>query len=95
MFPNKRYVTANVMREVSLELQIFLWQCVDGIPIEADYLQIFQLSKADGLQKIVHKQECPPYKKEYRLAPTFPLVEAKIYIINDETHATMLFDHEY
>ena len=95
MFPNKRYITANVMREVPLELQIFLWQCVDGIPIEADYLQIFQLSKADGMQKIVHEQECPPYKKEYRLAPIFPLVEAKIYIINDETHATMLFDHEY
>ena len=95
MFPRQRYVTANVMREVPLGLQIFLWQCVDSIPIEADYLQIFQLSKADGLQKIVHEQECPPYKKEYRLAAIFPLVDAKIYIINDETHATMLFSHEY
>ena len=95
MFPRKRYATANVMREVPIELQIFLWQCVDSIPIEADYLQIFQLSKADGMQKIVHEQECPPYKKEYLLFPADPLVEAKIYIINDETHATMLFAHEY
>ena len=95
MFPRKRFVTANVMREVPLNLQIFLWQCVDGIPIEADYLQIFQLSKADGMQKIVHKQECPPYKKDYWLFSAAPLVEAKIYIINDETHATMLFTHEY
>ena len=95
MFPNKRYVTANVIREVPLELQIFLWRCVENIPIDADYLQIFQLSKAEGLQKIIHEQECPPYKKEYRLVPIFSLVDAKIYIINDGTHATMLFDHEY
>ncbi len=95
MFPNQRYVTANVMRAVPLDLQIFLWQCADSISVEADYLQIFQLSKADGLQKIVHKQECPPYKKEYQLAPIFPLVEAKIYVINDETHSTMLFSDEY
>ena len=95
MFPRQRYATATVMREVPLELQIFLWQCADSIPIEADYLQIFQLSKTGRMQKIIHKQECPPYKKEYWLFPAAPLVEAKIYIINDETHATMLFAHEY
>ena len=89
MFPSKRYATANIVREVPIELQIFLWQCVDSIPIGADYLQIFQLSKADGMQKIVHEQECPPYKKEYWLFPVAPLVEAKIYIINDKTHAPM------
>ncbi len=76
-------------------MQIILWQCVDSIPIEADYLQIFQLSKADGLQKIVHEQECPPYKKECLFAPAFPLVKGKIYIINDGPHATMLFSSEY
>ena len=95
MFPNKRYATANIMREVPLGLQIFLWQCVDSIPIEEDYLQIFRLSMAEGLQKIIHEQECPPYKKEYLFAPLFPPVEAKIYVINDEAHATMLFAYEY
>ena len=95
MFPNKRYVSANVMQAVPLEVQIFLWQCVDSIPIEADYLQIFQLSIVDGGQKIMHKQECPPYKKEYLFATRFPLFEARIYVINDETHATMLFSYEY
>ncbi len=95
MFPNKRYVTANVMREVPLGVQIFLWQCVDSILVEADYLQIFQLSKADGMQKIMHEQDCPPYKKEYLFAPIFPLVDGKNYIINDDPHATMLFSHEY
>ena len=95
MFPNQRYVTANVMRELLLGLQIFLWQCVDSIPVEADYLQIFQLTKADGMQKIVHEQECPTYKKEYLFVTPFPLVEARIYVINDEIHATMLFSYEY
>ena len=95
MFPSNRYATANIMREVPLGLQIFLWQCVDSIPIDTDYLQIFRLSKAEGLQKIIHEQECPPYKKEYLFAPLFPPVEAKIYVINDEAHATMLFAYEY
>jgi hypothetical protein len=83
------------MREVPLGLQIFLWQCVDSIQVEADYLQIFRLSIAKGGQKIIHEQECPPYKKEYLFAPLFPPVEAKIYVINDEAHATMLFAYEY
>ena len=95
MFPSNRYATANIMREVPLGLQIFLWQCVAGIQVEADYLQIFRLSIAKGLQKIIHEQECPPYKKEYLFAPLFPPVEAKIYVINDEAHATMLFAYEY
>ena len=95
MFPSNRYATANIMREVPLGLQIFLWQCVDSIPIDADYLQIFRLSKAEELKKIIHEQEYPTYKKEYLFAAFFPLVEAKIYVINDEKHATMLFAYEY
>jgi hypothetical protein len=95
MFSSKRYATANIMREVPLELQTFLWECVDSIPIGMDYLQIFRLSKAEELQKIIHEQECPPYQKEYVFAQPFSLTEAKIYVINDEAHATMLFAYEY
>jgi hypothetical protein len=63
--------------------------------IEQDYLQVFELSEEKGFQKIIHTQECPPYRKEYLFSPFFPVVMAKIYIINDETHATMLFANEY
>ena len=95
MFPRKRCITQNVLREISLGWMAFLWQCVDKLPIEQDYLQVFELSDVNGFQRIVHIQECPSYRKEYLFSPFFPTVTAKLYIINDETHATMLFAHEY
>ena len=95
MFTSKRLITSNISREIPLGWIAFLWQYVDKLPIEQDYLQIFELSEKDGFQKIVHTQECPPYRKEYLFSPFFPVVTAKIYIINDETHATMLFANEY
>ena len=95
MFPRKRCITQNVLREIPLGWIVFLWQCVDKLPIEQDYLQIFELSESNGFQRIIHTQECPLYRKEYLLSPFFPVITAKIYIINDETHATMLFANEY
>ena len=95
MFPRKRLATSNIMREIPLAWQLMLWTFVDQLPIEQDYLQVFELSDVNGLQKIVHTQECPPYKKEYLFFPLFRTVTARIYIINDETHATMLFAQEY
>ena len=95
MFPRKRCITQNVLREIPLGWTAFLWQCVDKLPIEQDYLQIFELSEANGFQRIIHTQERPPYRKEYLFSPFFPVVTAKIYIINDETHDTMLLTHEY
>ena len=62
MFPRKRCITQNVLREISLGWTAFLWQCVDKLPIEQDYLQIFELSESDGFQRIIHTQECPPYR---------------------------------
>ena len=85
----------NIMREIPFAWQLLLWYWVDKLPIEQDYLQIFELSEVNGLQKIVHTQEYPPYRKEYLFAPLFRTITAKIYIINDETHATMLFANEY
>ena len=95
MFPRKRLVTSNILREIPLGWQMMLWQFVDKLPIDRDYLQIFELSESDGFQRIIHTQECPIYRKEYLFSPFFPVVTARIYIINDETHATMLFANEY
>ena len=95
MFPRKRLATSNIMREIPFAWQLLLWTLVDKIPIEQDYLQIFELSEENGLQKVIHTQEWPPYRKEYFFAPLFRTVTSRIYIINDETHATMLFAHEY
>ena len=94
MFPPQRYATAAVDREIPLAVQLFLWQCIDTLPFSPDYLQVFQLSTDGGQLRILHTQECPDYRKEYLLLSDMPIT-AKIYVINDETHATMLFCEEY
>ena len=43
MFTTPRYMTAGVNAEIPLELQLFLWSCIDQLPPERDYLQVFQL----------------------------------------------------
>lgn len=94
MFPPQRYATAAVSREIPLAVQLFLWQCIDALPFSPDYLQVFHLSTKGNRLRIVHTQECPDYRKEYLLLSEMPTT-AKIYVINDETHATMLFCEEY
>ena len=89
MFPSQRYATA-VSREIPIAVQLFLWQCIDALPFSPDYLQVFQLSTEGDRLRIVHTQECPDYRKEYLLLSDVPIA-AKIYVINDETHATVLF----
>ena len=93
MFTN-RYITKGVQSEISIALQIFMWDCVTAVPEPKDYLQIFRLSEADGKQKIVHEQEVPEYKREYLLAVPEP-INAKVYFIDDEDHCTMLLAEEY
>lgn len=94
MFPPRRYATAAVSREIPFAVQLFLWQCIDALPFSPDYLQVFQLSTEGGMLRIVHTQECPVYRKEYLLLSGV-LITTKLYVINDETHATMLFCEEY
>ena len=94
MFSRKRYVTARVKREVDPITQFFMWSCIDMLPVEADYLQVFELTVVpDGL-RVVHSQENPRYQKEYIIPCRKPL-SGKIFVIDDGTHATMLFANEY
>lgn len=88
MFPPRRYETAAVSREIPLAVQLFLWQCIDALPFSPDYLQVFEFSTDSGRLKIAHTQECPYYCKEYLLLSDVPIT-AKIYVINDKTHATI------
>lgn len=92
MFEN-RYITKGVQLEIPVLLQIFMWDCISAVP-EKDYIQIFRLSECNGKQKIVHEQEVPEYKREYLLAVPEP-VNAKVYIIDDGDHCTMLLAKEY
>ena len=94
MFDNKRYLTCGVDSAIPIELQLFLWECVDSMPEPRDYLQVFELSASGPMQSIVHSSEEPEYRKVYMIPSGAPITE-KLYIIDDGDHSTMLLANEY
>ena len=36
MFNNQRYLTKGVQAEIPIELQLFMWGCIDKLPEERD-----------------------------------------------------------
>lgn len=85
MFNNQRYLTRGVQSEIPIELQLFMWGCIDGLPEERDYFQVFKMENLNGTQKITHFSEQPEYRKEY-LFPTGNPITSKVYIIDSETY---------
>ena len=94
MFSSKRYLTKGVQSEIPLELQLFMWGCIDRLPEERDYFQVFKLENLNGIQKIIHFSEQPKYRREY-LIPADNLITAKVYIIDSDTYSIMLLAEEY
>ena len=94
MFQNKRFLTRSVQAELPVELQLFLWNCIDQLPEEQDYFQVFALKEIDGKQHIHHFSEQPEYSKEYQISTEKPIT-AKVYVIDDTDHSTMLLAKEY
>ena len=95
MFNGKKFVTRGIAEKVPLLLQAIMWNMIDTLDEPKDYLQVFDLSEENGKQKIVHTQEQPEYKKEYLFETGTSFLCAKIFVIDDMTHSTMLFNYEY
>lgn len=93
-FNNPRYCTKGISENVPIELQMILWSQIDLLEIEKDYLQVFKLTVEDGKQVIEHHQEFPEYRKVSRFSSENPIT-TKIFVIDDETHSTMLLAEEY
>lgn len=98
MFNNQRYATKGVIAEIPQHLQNMLWYMVESMENEKDYLQVFELKRemTNGklMQRLIHTQEQPEYKNEIVFAATDPVTN-KIYVIDDNTHSTMLLAIEY
>lgn len=95
MFQNARYLTRGVDAEIPLHLQLFMWGCIDRLPEERDYLQVFELEPlGEKMQRITHTSEQPQHHKTY-LIPTDEPITAKVYVIDDRDHSTMLLASEY
>ena len=95
MFENQKFLTSGVQNEIPSWLIDFIWCIVFSMKTEhKDYLQVFTLTKTPAGQHIVHEQEQPPYR--YELAgPWAEAVDAKVVVIGDLTHSTMLLAEEY
>ena len=94
MTETNRYLTCGVDSTIPLELQLFLWDCVDRLPEPKDYLHVFELRPLVSFQSITHTSEEPEYRMEYLIPSDTPITE-KLYIIDDGDHSTMLLASEY
>ena len=92
-----RYITRGVNEKVDLSLQILLWNLVDDLKVEKDYLQVFKLSRVGDIINIEHTQEVPEYKLFIKVnAEDLEFKEEiKIYVINSGVYSTMLLSEEY
>ena len=92
-----RYITRGVNEKIDLSLQILLWNLVDDLKVEKDYLQVFKLSKAGDVVNIEHTQEVPDYKACIKVnAKDLEFKEEmKIYVIDSGIYSTMLLSEEY
>ena len=100
-FTGKRYITQGIENEIPVELQIVMWDMIDEERKQRqtlDYLQVFVLrpvyENGVEMQEITHKQEQPWRKKKIIVESESP-VSAKIFVIDDTTHITMLLNNEY
>lgn len=95
MFDNELYTTKGVVAKIPLWLQNLMWLAINTMEVEKkDYLQVFNFYVDSGKQKIVHTQEEPPYENEYIYKSDEPIT-AKIFVIDDGDHSTMLLSEEY
>ena len=95
MFNNPKHLTKGVQSSIPSWLVILLWHLIEIMSVEQkDYLQVFRLRRTDTGQHISHTQEQPPYQYELDV-PCTDAVTAKIFVIDDGTHSTMLRADEY
>lgn len=93
-FQNRRLVTIGVCGQIPDPLQFMMWIMVEDVP-EQDYLQVFELMETAGGVLICHSQEEPPYENVVKVKCSVePGFREKVYIIDDETHSTMLLAEE-
>ena len=95
MFENQKFLTRGVEKEIPPWLIHLMWYMILTMETaEKDYLQVFILTKTPTGQHIIHAQEQPPYRYELDV-PCMDAVDAKVFVIDDKTHSTMLLASEY
>ena len=99
-----RYITRGISEQLSLDLQILLWNMVKEKDNQdhTDYLHIFRLQEDENILSITHEQEQPTYKLEHHYTNYVKnqnAVPKKVYVIREDDVDTfyyvMLLPEEY
>ena len=92
-----RYMTKGIADSIDFGLQVLLWNLIDELEIEKDYLQVFHIRGTGKSCIIEHSQEVPEYKRVYEYPGTIMELgeEVTIFAIDDGNNSTMLFADEY
>ena len=87
-----RYMTREIAENIPVEIAILLWDLIDNLIIEKDYLQIFEINPIGlGVVEIVHKQEVPKYEVSVYIQNDLIKDKLKIYVIDSIEYSTMMF----
>lgn len=92
MFENQKFLTHGITAQLPLWIINMLWLMI--LTSEKDYLQVFTLTKSPTGQHIVHEQKQPLYRYELDVLCD-DAIDAKVSVIDDLTHSTMLIAEEY
>ena len=91
-----RYMTREIAENITIEIAMLLWDLIDNLIIEKDYLQIFEINPIGlGVVEIVHKQEVPEYKASIYIQNDLIKDKLRIYAIDSIEYSTMMFSNEY
>ncbi|HBG5845440.1 TPA: hypothetical protein OUL20_001665 [Clostridioides difficile] len=91
-----RYMTREIAENLPIEITILLWDLIDNLDIEKDYLQIFEINPIGlGVVEIVHRQEVPEYEASIYIQNDLIKYKLKIYAIDSIKYSTMIFSNEY
>ena len=89
-------MTREIAENIPVEIAILLWDLIDNLIIEKDYLQIFEINPIGlGVVEIVHKQEVPKYEVSVYIQNDLIKDKLKIYVIDSIEYSTMMFSNEY
>lgn len=91
-----RYVTKEVLDVVPVEISLLLYELIEELNVEIDYLQIFKLNPiGSNVVEIIHKQEVPKYESTRYIYNNKLEEKLKLYIIDNGENSTLMFSYEY
>ncbi len=101
----KHVTTHGIDDRIDFLTQFLLWESIKEAGkrgLKLDYMQVFKLktvrtrSKERLLLKVTHIQDDPPYENKFSI-PIEPheAVNGTVWVIDDLTHATMMWQEEY